>query len=100
MQPTFMTVWIGSNDVLPAVLAATPIDGVTMTPVDFFAGLYGNAVGALATTTAADIVLINVPYPTESRLPPALDTSVRGYSRAGSVVSDGRHRAVDRRRPL
>ena len=64
MQPSFMTIWIGSNDVLGAVIAATPIDGVTMTPVDFFAGLYGNAVGALATNTTADIVLINIPYPT------------------------------------
>ena len=36
-QPTFLTVWIGSNDVLGAVLAATPIDGVTMTPLDAFA---------------------------------------------------------------
>ena len=62
MQPTFMTIWIGFNDVLPAVMAGTPIDGITMTPVDFFAGLYGNAIGALATTTTADIVLINVPY--------------------------------------
>ena len=65
MQPSFMTIWIGSNDVLPAVLAATPIDGVTMTPVEFFGGLYGNAVGALATNTTADIVLINIPYVTE-----------------------------------
>jgi lysophospholipase L1-like esterase len=75
-QPTFMTVWIGSNDVLSAVLAATPIDGVTMTPVDFFAGLYGNAVGALNTTTAADIVLINVPYPTETPFATTLDPYV------------------------
>ena len=64
-QPTFMTVWIGSNDVLGAVLAGTPIDGITMTPVEFFAGLYGNAIGALATNTSADIVLINIPYLTE-----------------------------------
>jgi len=75
-QPTFMTVWIGSNDVLTAVLAATPIDGITMTPVDFFAGLYGNAVGALATTTAADIVLINVPYPTDTPFATSLDPFV------------------------
>ncbi|MCJ7753908.1 MAG: hypothetical protein MUP13_05055, partial [Thermoanaerobaculales bacterium] len=45
LQPSFMTVWIGSNDVLGAVLAGTPIDGITMTPVEFFGGLYGNAVG-------------------------------------------------------
>jgi len=76
MQPTFMTVWIGSNDVLPAVLAGTPIDGITMTPVDFFAGLYGNAIGALATTTTADIVLINVPYPTAIPFTESLDPYV------------------------
>lgn len=75
-QPTFMTVWIGSNDVLPAVLAATPIDGITMTPVDFYAGLYGNAVGALATNTSADIVLINVPYPTEIPFTTSVDPYV------------------------
>ena len=65
LQPTFMTVWIGNNDELGAVLAGTAIDGVTMTPVDIFAGLYNNAIGALATTTTADIVLINLPYSTE-----------------------------------
>jgi hypothetical protein len=75
-QPSFMTVWIGYNDVLSAVLAATPIDGVTMTPVDFFAGLYGNAVGALATNTTADIVLINVPYPTTTPFVTSLDPFV------------------------
>jgi lysophospholipase L1-like esterase len=75
-QPTFMTVWIGSNDVLSAVLAATPIDGITMTPVDIFAGLYGNAVGALNTTTAADIVLINVPYVTEIPFTTSVDPYV------------------------
>jgi hypothetical protein len=66
LAPTFMTVWIGNDDVLSAVLTATPIDGVTMTPVEFFAGLYSNAIGALVTNTTADIVLINLPYPTET----------------------------------
>jgi len=70
-------VWIGNNDVLGAVLSATPIDGVTMTPVDFFAGLYGNAIGAIATNTTADVVLINLPYPTEipfvNSVPPYVD---------------------------
>ncbi len=77
LQPTFMTVWIGNNDILTAALVATPIDGVTMTPVDVFAGLYGNAIGALATNTAADIVLINIPYVTEipfvTTVPPFVD---------------------------
>ncbi len=64
LQPTFMTVWIGNNDVLGAVLSATPADGVTLTPVEFFAELYRNAIGALVTNTSADIVLFNLPYPT------------------------------------
>jgi lysophospholipase L1-like esterase len=74
--PTFMTVWIGSNDVLPAVMAGTPIDGITMTPVDVFAGLYGNAVGVLNTTTTADIVFLNVPYVTEIPFVTSLDPFV------------------------
>jgi hypothetical protein len=57
-------VWIGNDDALGAVLAATAVDGVTMTPVDVFAGLYGNAIGALVTNTTADIVLVNLPYST------------------------------------
>jgi lysophospholipase L1-like esterase len=64
LQPTFMTVWIGNSDVLSAVLSATPIDGVTMTPVAAFAELYQNALGALVTNTEAEIVLINLPDPT------------------------------------
>jgi hypothetical protein len=65
LQPTFITVWIGTSDILAALLSGTAADGVTMTPVEAFAGLYGNAVGALVTNTAADIVLINIPYVTE-----------------------------------
>jgi hypothetical protein len=76
LQPTFMTVWIGNFDVLGAVLTGTPIDGVTMTPVDIFAGLYSNAIGALATNTPADIVLINLPYPTQFPFATTLDPYV------------------------
>ena len=61
LQPTFMTVWIGNNDILAAALTATPIEGVTMTPIESFAMLYNDAIGALMTNTTADIVLINVP---------------------------------------
>jgi len=75
-QPTFATVWIGNNDVLPALLAGTPIDGVTMTPVDIFAELYNNAIGLLATNTSADIVLINIPYSTETPFATSLDPFV------------------------
>ena len=65
LQPTFVTVWIGNNDILPAWAAATPIEGVTMTPVAQFQQLYQNAIGALVTNTSADIVLLNLPYGTK-----------------------------------
>jgi hypothetical protein len=65
LDPSFVTVWIGTNDVLPAVLTATPIEGVTMTPVDFFSLLYQQAVGALVTSTTADVVLVTIPDVTE-----------------------------------
>jgi lysophospholipase L1-like esterase len=60
-QPTFVTVWIGSNDVLPAVLAATPIDGITMTPLDAFTTDYTTLIGGLALSLPnADIVVMNI----------------------------------------
>jgi len=60
-QPTFLTVWIGSNDVLTAVLAATPIDGITMTPVDDFTTDYATLIGGLATYLPnTDIVVMNI----------------------------------------
>jgi lysophospholipase L1-like esterase len=60
-QPTLVTVWIGNNDALGAVLAATAIEGVTMTPVDAFALYYNQAVGALAGSLPnADIVVFPV----------------------------------------
>ncbi len=63
-QPTFVTLWIGNNDELGAAVAGTPIDGITMTPVDVFQQLYPQAVGALATMTNAKIAIVNLPNPT------------------------------------
>ena len=60
-NPTFVTVWIGNNDVLSAVLAGTPVEGMTLTPVDVFGQLYAQAIGALAQNTSADILLLNLP---------------------------------------
>jgi len=56
----FVTMWIGGNDILGAILAATPIDGVTMTPVEIFGLLYPQALGALVTQTTADVVAFTV----------------------------------------
>ena len=60
-SPTFATVWIGNNDFLGAVVAATPIDGVTMTPITAFEQYYTQAIGALATSLPnSQIVLVEV----------------------------------------
>lgn len=59
LQPTFATLWTGNNDVLGAAVAATPIEGITMTPVSVFQDLYFQALGALA-TSGADIVVFKI----------------------------------------
>lgn len=61
LNPTFVTLWIGNNDILGAAVYATPIEGVTMTPVANFQEMYQQALGALAQYTSADIVVINIP---------------------------------------
>ena len=47
MNPTFLTLWIGNNDVLGAAYYATPIEGVTMTPASTFGSLYAGAMEAI-----------------------------------------------------
>ncbi len=61
LDPTFLTLWIGNNDVLGAAVYATPIDGVTMTPVANFEQMYNTVAAALAGHTSADMVFINLP---------------------------------------
>ena len=77
LDPTFVTLWTGQNDVLGAVTSATAMEGVTMTPVDVFSTLYPQAVGALVQNTGADIVLFTVSDPTMApfvhTIPPFLD---------------------------
>jgi len=61
LNPTFVTMWIGNSDILGTAIYATPIEGVTMTPVETFEQLYQTALGALATYTSADIVVATIP---------------------------------------
>jgi len=60
-QPTFVTVWIGNNDILGAVVSATPLEGLTMTPVASFAADYAMLIGGLAMSLPnAQIVILDV----------------------------------------
>lgn len=60
LRPTFLTLWIGSNDVLGAAIRGRAIDGVTLTPAATFRVAYQQIVSALR-TTGARIVAANIP---------------------------------------
>lgn len=60
LKPTFVTLWIGNNDVLGAAIRGRAIDGVTLTPAAVFRAAYGQIVAALK-TTGATIVAANLP---------------------------------------
>ena len=92
-QPTFLTVWIGSNDVLGAVLAATAIDGITMTLVDQFTTDYAMLIGGLAQSLPnTDIVVMNIFgnatwIPFTSTVP--ISTDIPGVGTVPFVGQDG-----------
>jgi lysophospholipase L1-like esterase len=62
-RPTFVTLWIGNNDVLGAALRGQAVDGVTLTPTAIFRQVYGAIVTALR-ATGAPVVAANLPDPT------------------------------------
>lgn len=58
-SPTFITLWIGNNDVLGAAVSGIVIDGITLTPADAFEADFRAVVEALA-ATGADIAFANI----------------------------------------
>jgi lysophospholipase L1-like esterase len=75
LAPTFVTLWIGSNDVLGAVTAGRAIDGVTMVPLATFRAAYAQIVATLV-STGATVVTATVPdvtaAPFASAIPPVV----------------------------
>jgi lysophospholipase L1-like esterase len=59
LRPTFITLWIGNNDVLGAVVRGQAIDGVTLTPASAFRAAFTEIVADLQ-TTGAKIVAANI----------------------------------------
>ena len=59
LAPDFVTLWIGSNDVLGAALAGVAVDGVTLTPEAFFNAKYTETMDALS-ASGRTIVVLNV----------------------------------------
>jgi lysophospholipase L1-like esterase len=60
LRPTFVTLWIGNNDVLGAAIRGTAVDGVTLTPAATFRTVYGQIVAALR-GTGATVIAANLP---------------------------------------
>jgi len=58
-SPTFVTLWIGNNDVLEAATSGIAIDGITLTPLAEFEADFRAVVDALA-ATGADMALANL----------------------------------------
>ncbi|HRC85065.1 MAG TPA: GDSL-type esterase/lipase family protein, partial [Thermoanaerobaculia bacterium] len=60
LRPTFVSLWIGNNDVLGAATSGIVIDGVTLTPVAQFEADLRAIVGALR-GAGAQLVMANIP---------------------------------------
>jgi lysophospholipase L1-like esterase len=60
LKPTFVTLWIGNNDVLGAATSGIAIGGVTLTPVEQFQADYTAVVNAIASTNAK-MAIANIP---------------------------------------
>jgi len=60
LRPTFVTLWIGNNDVLGAAVGGRAIDGVTLTPTPAFRAAYAAAVATLK-ATGATVIAANLP---------------------------------------
>lgn len=76
-NPTAVIVWIGNNDLLPAVLTATPIEGVTITPLTVFAQRLQQLVTGLKTALPnAKVLFLNLPDPTKAPFATAIPACV------------------------
>lgn len=74
-KPTYITLWIGNNDVLGAAVNGQAIEGVTLVPAATFRSAYTQIVAALK-ATGAPIVAANLPdvtsIPFVNTIPPVV----------------------------
>jgi len=74
-QPTFVTVWLGNNDVLGAATSGIVIDGVTLTRRGDFRNAYRTILGAVA-QSGAQMAVANIPdvtaLPFVATIPPVV----------------------------
>ncbi|HET7293145.1 MAG TPA: SGNH/GDSL hydrolase family protein [Vicinamibacteria bacterium] len=89
LRPTFITLWIGNNDVLGAALRGQAVSGVTLTPAQDFRQAYAATLAALA-QTGARIVAANLPDVTSIPFVTTIPPIVVNPATREPVVVDGR----------
>jgi lysophospholipase L1-like esterase len=89
LAPTFVTLWIGSNDVLGAVTSGQAIDGVTMVPLAAFRAAYAQTVSALV-ATGATVMTATIPDVTASPFANAIPPVVVNPATGQPVLVGGR----------
>jgi hypothetical protein len=60
LKPTFVSLWIGNDEILAAVLRGRAVEGLTLTPTETFRSSFQNIVKTLR-ATGATVVAGNVP---------------------------------------
>jgi len=76
LNPTFVTVWIGNNDVLGAATSGIVIDGVTLSTVAQFEVDYRTLISTLRQLVGADLAVATIPdvaaLPFVTTIPPVV----------------------------
>jgi lysophospholipase L1-like esterase len=88
LHPTFVTLWIGNNDVLGAVVRGRAVDGVTLTPIGAFRSAYEQVVAALKATGAV-VVAANLPDVTAVPFATTLRPFVADPATGAPILANG-----------
>jgi hypothetical protein len=89
LAPSFVTLWIGNDDVLGAVVRGRAVDGVTMTSVASFKSAYEQVASALV-STGAFVIAANLPDVTSIPFATTLAAVVTDPLTGAPVLVDGR----------
>jgi lysophospholipase L1-like esterase len=89
LAPTFVTLWIGNNDVLGAVVRGSAVDGATLTPVASFRSAYEQVAASLK-ATGAFVIAANLPDVTAIPFATTLRAVVTDPLTGEQLLVDGR----------
>lgn len=88
LNPTFVTVWIGNNDILGAAISGRAIDGVTMTPVAIFQQVMGLVFQQL-TAYKGRVIVANIPDVTTIAYTTAISIYITNPATGQPVLING-----------